>query len=94
MKVRYSARAAADLATIHQYLSERSPTGAAKVMAAILAAVEFVRRHPHGAEKTNIPGVQGKVVKKYRFKVFYRVGDDVIEIVHVRHTSRRAWQGE
>ena len=94
MKVRYSARAAADLATIHQYLSERSPTGAAKVMAAILAVVEFVRRHPHGAEKTNIPGVQGKVVKKYRFKVFYRVGDDLIEIVHVRHTSRRAWQGE
>ena len=63
-------------------------------MAAILAVVEFVRRHPHGAEKTNIPGVQGKVVKKYRFKVFYRVGDDLIEIVHVRHTSRRAWQGE
>ena len=94
MKVRYSARAAADLATIHQYLSERSPTGAAKVMAAILAAVEFVRRHPHGVEKTNIPGVHGKVVKKYRFKVFYRVGDDLIEIVHVRHTSRRAWQGE
>jgi plasmid stabilization system protein ParE len=94
MKVRYSARAATDVATLHRYLSERSPTGAATVMAAIFAAIEFIRRYPHGAEKTNIPGVHGKVVKKYRFKVFYRVGDDVVEIVHVRHTSRQAWQGE
>ena len=63
-------------------------------MAAIFAAIEFIRRHPHGAEKTNIPGVHGKVVKKYRFKIFYRASDDVIEIVHVRHTSRQVWQGE
>jgi hypothetical protein len=55
MKVRYSARAATDFATIYQYL------GAANVMAAILAAIEFIRLHPHGAEKTNIfPACTGR----------------------------------
>jgi plasmid stabilization system protein ParE len=96
MKVRYSPRATRDLAAIREYLSGRSPIGAANVMAAIFAAIEFIRRYPRGAEKTNIPGVHGKIVNKYRFKIFYRVIDDedVIEIVHIRHTSRRPWQGE
>jgi toxin ParE1/3/4 len=96
MKVRYSPRATRDLAAIHEYLSGRSPTGAANVMAAIFAAIEFFRRYPRGAEKTNIPGVHGKVVNKYRLRIFYRIIDDedIIEIVHIRHTSRRPWQGE
>jgi plasmid stabilization system protein ParE len=36
------------------------------------------------------------VVRPYRFKIFYRVveADNAIEIVHVRHTSRRAWVRE
>jgi plasmid stabilization system protein ParE len=65
-------------------------------MAAIFAAVEFVRRTPHAAEETRIRGVRGKVVQKYNFKVFYRVIENqaVVEVVHVRHTSRRPWVGE
>jgi toxin ParE1/3/4 len=95
MKVHYSPRATRDLASIRDFLSQRSLTGTANVMAAIFASIEFIRRNPHGAEKTNIAGVHGKVVKKYRFKVFYRVieSEDVIEIVHVRHTSRQSWEG-
>jgi plasmid stabilization system protein ParE len=93
MRVRYSRRATNDLASIHAYLSERSLIGAANVMAAIYASIEFIRRNPRGAEKTDIPGVHGKFVGKYRFKVFYRVleRDTVIEIVHIRHTSRKPW---
>jgi toxin ParE1/3/4 len=65
-------------------------------MAAILAAVEFVKRNPLAAETTTIRGVRGKIVGKYGFKVFYRVlaGDDIVEIVHVRHSSRKPWSGE
>jgi toxin ParE1/3/4 len=96
MKVRYSRRAAKDLPSIREYLSERSPRGAARVMVAIYAAVEFIRRNPHAAEMSTIPGVRGKTVQRYRFKIFYRVleGDDVIEIVHIRHMSRQPWSGE
>jgi toxin ParE1/3/4 len=96
MRVRYSPRATKDLASIHKYLIEHSPAGAANVMTAILAAVEFVKRNPLAAETTTIRGVRGKIVRKYGFKVFYRVltGDDMIEIVHVRHAARKPWSGE
>jgi plasmid stabilization system protein ParE len=65
-------------------------------MTAIYAAVEFIRRHPDAAELTRIPGVRGRIVRRYRFKIFYRViaALDMIEIVHIRHSSRRPWAGD
>jgi len=97
MRIRYSRRATRDLEAIHEYLAERSPRGAVNVMTAIFASVEFIRRHPEAAPAVStIAGVRGVVVHRYRFKVFYRVlaPDEVIEIIHVRHTSRRPWSGE
>ena len=44
MKVRYSPRATRDLASIREYLSRLSPKGAANVMAAIFASIEFIKR--------------------------------------------------
>src|SRR2546423_147680 len=96
MRIRYSRRATRDLASIHRYLYKRSPTGATNVMAAILAATEFVRRNPLLAEATTIRGIRGKIVRRYKFKVFYRLlaEEDIVEIVHVRHTSRKSRSGE
>jgi addiction module RelE/StbE family toxin len=97
MRIRYSPRATRDLDAIHEYLTKRSPDGAFNVMTAIFASVEFIRRHPEAAPAvSNIAGVRGVMVHRYRFKVFYRIlaPEEVIEIVHVRHTSRRAWAGE
>jgi plasmid stabilization system protein ParE len=92
MRVRYSPRAAQDLAAIHLYLTQHSPAGANHVLVAIYAAVEFIKRNPQAAERTPIPGVHAKVVQRYRFRIFYRlVGHDLIEIAHVRHTAREPW---
>jgi toxin ParE1/3/4 len=93
MRVRYSRRATQDLAAIHDYLIRRSPRGAINVLTSIYASVEFIRRHAEAAQTTNISGIRAMVVRRYRFKIFYRVvkADNAIEIVHVRHTSRRAW---
>ena len=95
MKVRYSPRSTRDLATIYQYLFERTPSGCANVMAAIDAAIEHIRHAPHAAERTNFTGIRAKTVQRYDFKIFYRLSKDreTIEIVHVRHTSRRPWSG-
>jgi toxin ParE1/3/4 len=96
MKLCYSRRSTDDLSSIYEYLSARSPRGAIQVLTAIYAAVEFIRRYPDAGESTRIHGVRGKIVHKYRFKIFYRViaDNDVIEIVHVRHTSRRPLEEE
>jgi toxin ParE1/3/4 len=96
MNIRYSPRATSDLESIREYLISRSPKGAANVLTAIYAAVEFIRRHPEAAEATRIRDVRAKIIRRYQFKIFYRVvnADNAIEIVHVRHTSRRPWSGE
>jgi toxin ParE1/3/4 len=96
MIIRYSRRATRDLESIHEYLTKRSPKGVENVLTAIYAAVEFIRRHPDASEATRIEGVRGKIVQRYRFKIFYRImaSDNAVEIVHVRHTARRSWLGD
>lgn len=96
MNLRYSPRAAGDLEAIYSYLAEKSPKGAVSVMTAIYAAIVFIGRHPEGGQSTSIPGVRTMIVRRYRFKVFYRVVpfEGAIEIIHVRHMSRRPWLGE
>jgi plasmid stabilization system protein ParE len=39
------------------------------------------------------PGLHVAAVICYPFKIFYRVFDDHIRIVHIRHTARRPWSG-
>jgi toxin ParE1/3/4 len=95
MRVHYSPRAVRDLDSIREYLSKLSPKGAVNVLTAIYAAIEFIRRHPEGTEATSFSGVRTKIVQRYRFRIFYRAvaSDNAIEIIHVRHTSRRSWPG-
>ncbi len=96
MIIRYSRRATRDLEAIYDYLNSRSPTGTINVLTAIYAAVELIRRHPAASENTRIGDVRAKIVRRYRFKIFYRVvqAENAIDIIHIRHTSRRPWSGE
>lgn len=82
MKVRYLQRALADIDGIFQYLHERSPTGARHVLGA----------NPDAWQATSDPELRAKTVGRYRYKIFYAViGNDYVEITHVRHTARRPW---
>jgi addiction module RelE/StbE family toxin len=97
MRVRYSSRAKADLNSIYTYIDSHSPRGAVNVMAAIYAAVEFIRRNPNATPRAlRISDTRAMVVRHYPYRIFYRVSlsEDVVEIVHIRHTSRRPWLGE
>ena len=94
MRVRYAPRARGDIERIYQYLDERSPSGARNVLKAIYAGVQFISEHPEASERTDDPTVRVKVVRRYRYKIFYSIVGDVLEILHIRHTSRRPWTGE
>jgi toxin ParE1/3/4 len=93
MRVRYTSEAFADRERIFEYLRERSPSGARNVMASIRDAVKLLQDQPNSGYKTNDPDVRVKFVIRYPYKIFYRVRDDVVEIAHIRHTSRRPWTG-
>jgi len=40
------------------------------------------------------PDLQVVPLVRYPFKIFYRVLEDRVRILHIRHTSRRPWQGD
>ena len=94
MKVQYTPEAFSDRERILEYLKERSPNGARNVAASILEAVAQLCDQPHGGYRTDNPEVRVMFVVRYPYKIFYRVRDDIVEILHIRHTSRRAWRGE
>jgi plasmid stabilization system protein ParE len=94
MKVRYRLRALADIADIRQYLEKRSSSGAFNVVKAIHASIRSIADQPYGAQRTDDPFIRMKVARPYRYKIFYSIVDDAtIEILHVRHASRRPWRG-
>ena len=82
-----------DIDEIGRYLEKRSPNGASKVLRAIYAGIHLIAEQPHASQRTSDPEIRVKVVRSYRYKIFYSIIDEgTVEIVHVRHTSRRPWQ--
>lgn len=91
MKVRYRERALADLEGIFQFLNERSPSGARNVLAAIADAIDSIAVRPLASPRTSDASVRVKILGRYRYKIFYSVAEDAVEIIHVRHSVRRPW---
>ncbi len=89
MKVRFTRRAFHDREQIFDYLRERSVPGAVNVMARIRGAIERISRQPLSGYTTDVADVRVVFVGRYPYKIFYRVRDETIEVLHIRHTSRQ-----
>jgi plasmid stabilization system protein ParE len=37
--------------------------------------------------------VRAIALAHYPYRIFYRIGPNAVEILHVRHTSRSPWEG-
>ncbi len=92
MIVRYRAQALTDIDGIYRYIRERSPSGALRVIRAIYAGIHLIAERPLAAPNSDKPGIRVKIVTQYRYKIFYSVETDAIEIIHVRHMSRQPWR--
>jgi len=92
MRVRYHSRATSDIDQIYRYLHERSPIGAQNVLRSIFAGINIAGAMPYACQQVDRPNVRVKLVKRYRYKIFFKIVEgDMIEILHVRHASRRPW---
>ncbi len=91
MKLIYSRRALADLAGIAAYYSiNASQTIAQSIERRFLEVTERIHQAPGSAPRVEQrPGVRVVSVIRYPFRIFYRVRHDAVEILHIRHTSRR-----
>ncbi len=89
MRLRYTRRALADREAIFDYLQQRSPEAARRVMARVDTVLQLLLTQPRGGYATDMPDVRVLLVGRYSYKAFYRVREDTIEVLHMRHTSRR-----
>lgn len=95
MKVDYAPRAIRDLAEIARYYrSHADERVAAAVGARIERVIGLLAQRPKIAPVlVRRPDIRIALVLRYPYKVFYRVHPDMIQILHIRHTSRRPWEG-
>lgn len=91
MKARYTPRAFTDREQIFDYLFQRSSAGAYNVMASIREAVAQLEEQPNSGYQTDFE-VRVKFIVRYPYKIFYRVRNEAVEIIHIRHTARRPWR--
>jgi plasmid stabilization system protein ParE len=92
VKVRYRERALSDIDGIFEFINVRSPAGARNVLHALADAIDEIGAHPLASPVSSDADIRVKILTRYRYKIFYSiVGDDVVEIVHVRHAARRPW---
>jgi len=92
MKVVYTPAALRDLAAIADWLANHYPAIAPLVERRIRAAVDQIIRWPESARRSAArPNVRVALVGRYPYKIFYRVTDETIEILHVHHAARRPW---
>ena|SRR5882757_7157395 len=95
MKVEYSNRAIADLRKLSA--DSRAMFGDATALALetrIRDVVAYISENPEGAPQvTERTGVRMFPLTHYPYKIFYRVLEGRIRVLHIRHTSRRPWIG-
>jgi toxin ParE1/3/4 len=89
MKVRWSARSIRDLESISRFIGMDNPSAAARQCALIFDATERLRSFPRSGQKTLSADRFVLTVPRTSYLIYYRVDDDVIHIVTIRHGARK-----
>jgi plasmid stabilization system protein ParE len=88
MKLRWLPAAAEDLREIHDFLYTRSPKAAHRVVNEIYDAILTLRRTPYMGRPNSDRNTRDLILPRIRYKVTYRIREEAIEILYIRHGSR------
>jgi toxin ParE1/3/4 len=89
VKVRYTKRAAAQIAAALDYIAAQSPQGADRIRDRLQIVLMLLRDHPYAGRPTTRPGVRRLATHPYPYLVDYRVTDTEIIVQRFRHAARR-----
>ena len=89
MRVRFSARARAEIDSIYSYITEHNPTAAQRVKARIREVAERLGDFPHMGRRTDRADVRVRTVSPFPYLIFYAIRDSDVLILHIRHGARR-----
>jgi toxin ParE1/3/4 len=97
VKLRYTQRARRQLDAIHDYLTERNPDAALRVVTRIREFTRLLEEHPSIGRMGTLPDTRELVVPRLPYIIVYRMGrkdKECAEILAVFHTAQdRARQG-
>lgn len=90
MRVEWTEAALADLDDILAYTAENYPSAIGSLEARIRAVVTRIGRWPESARRVEQrANVHVVPLLRYPYLVFYRVGEEHIEILHIHHAARQ-----
>jgi len=93
MRVRFTPRARADLASILEYLDRQSPQGSLNVKRAIRKTIELIGQFPESGRRAGIRETRVTPVGRYPYLIYWSIEAEEAWLVHLRHAARRPWQG-
>ena len=91
MKVRFSVRAQADLQEIFDFIALDSEIFAERTVEQLIQVARDLARFPQSGRiisRFDDPRLREWIHRNYC--IAYRIGEDVIEIITIHHTSRKA----
>jgi toxin ParE1/3/4 len=90
MKVVYTDEALDDLDAIANWLIVHHPAVAPVVERRIRSRT--IARWPESSRRSAMrPDVRVVSLGRYPYKIFYRVADGTVEILHIHHAARQPW---
>ena len=89
MKIRFTKRAAVQIAAALDFVAAQSPQGAERVRDRLQSVLMLLQDHPQAGRATSRPGVRRLATRPYPYFIDYRVTDAEIIIQRFRHAARR-----
>jgi plasmid stabilization system protein ParE len=88
VKLRWLPAAADDLSEIHAFLWTRSPDLAHRIVNEIYDAIVALSRTPNIGRPNEARNTRDLILPRIRYKVTYRIRNESLEILYIRHGSR------
>jgi addiction module RelE/StbE family toxin len=91
MKLRFTPRAAENIAEIADYIHIHNPAAAVRVRAAIYESLQTLLLFPLVGRKQKAEGVRKLITRKYPYLVYYTIDEanDEIVILNVKHPAQK-----
>jgi plasmid stabilization system protein ParE len=95
MKVVFTEDALRDLEEITAWLRTHYPGLGLAVERRMRTMVDLIARWPEGMRRSaKREAVRVVPLGRYPYKIFYRVREDTVEILHIHHAARQPWDEE
>jgi plasmid stabilization system protein ParE len=88
VKLRWLPEAAEDLREIHDFLRMHSPDMAHRIVNEIYDAARALTRTPYIGRPNTTRNTRELILVRIRHKIVYRVHEDAVLILRIRHTAR------